>query len=84
MTKKQERESGYSSMAVGSLILSIASWLVLGIVLAPTAIILGIKAQKSQESGTRTMATIGIIIASVGLIFLFFMLMLALAAAGYR
>lgn len=84
MTSKKELEKGYSGLATTALIMSIVGWLILGIVLEPIALILGIRAMASENSSTKTMATIATVLSSVSLILIFIFFMIAIAAASYR
>lgn len=84
MTSKKELEKGYSGLATTALIMSIVGWLFLGIVLEPIALILGIRAMASQNSSTKTMATIATVLASVSLLLIFIFFMIAIAAVSYR
>lgn len=62
MTTKKELERSYRTMANWALVLSLISWLLLGIILAPTSLVLGIKALKAEATDTRITATIATII----------------------
>lgn len=84
MTSKKELEKGYSGLATTALIMSIVGWLILGIVLEPIALILGIRSMASENSSTKTMATIATVLASVSLLLMFIFFMIAIAAVSYR
>ena len=84
MTSKKELEKGYAGLATTALIMSIVGWLILGIVLEPIALILGIRAMASENSSTKTMATIATVLASVSLLLMFIFFMIAIAAVSYR
>ena len=77
MAKKDE--SGLRGLATASLICSIASWLILGIVLAPLGIIFGIMSLNSKNSGTKTMATVGLVIGVVSITVYIFSVMILLS-----
>lgn len=84
MTSKKELERSYATMANWALILSILSWLILGIILAPTGMVLGAKALKSESGATRATATIAMIVSGVGLAIFAITFMAAMAAISYR
>lgn len=84
MTTKQEQEKNYTTMANWALILSILSWLILGIVLAPAAFVLGAKSLRSSSSATRATGTIAMVISGIGLALLAITFMVGLAAIGAR
>ena len=84
MSSKKELEKGYSGLATAALIMAIAGWLVLGIILEPIALILGIRSMASENSSTKTMATIATVLASVSLLLMFIFFMIAIAAVSYR
>ena len=84
MSSKKELEKGYSGLATTALIMSIVGWLILGIVLEPIALILGIRSMASENSSTKTMATIATVLASVSLLLMFIFFMIAIAAVSYR
>jgi hypothetical protein len=84
MTSKQELERNYTSMANWALILSILSWIILGIILAPTSLVLGAKALNSKSGGTRAIATIAIIIGAVATAVLVISFMIGIAAVSMR
>lgn len=77
---EQERERSYTTMANWALILAILSWLVLGIVLAPTSIILGTKALKTKDGATKATAVIALIIGGIATAVLLFTFMVGYAA----
>lgn len=67
MTKKDD---GLRGIAVASLICSILSWLVFGIVLAPVGLALGLASIKSKNDMTSVIATIGAILGAISLVLL--------------
>ena len=86
VTKKElermERERSYRTMANWALVLSLASWLVLGIILAPASLILGIKALKAEATDTRITATIATIIGTISTAAMIFAFMVGMAAVA--
>ena len=66
--------------AVASIACGIGSWFVLGIILAPLGVVFAIIGMKSQDSSTRTMATLGMVISVAALSLLAFA-MIILASA---
>ncbi len=66
--------------AVASIACGIGSWFVLGIILSPLGVAFGIIGMKSQDSSTRTMATLGMVISVAALSLLAFS-MIILASA---
>lgn len=83
MTTKQENERSYTTMANWALILALLSWLILGIILAPTSLILAIKAGKSEDKATRMTATIAAIIGGISTLVMMMAIMIGLSALTY-
>lgn len=67
---------GMKGLAVAGVICGIASWFVLGIVLAPLGLVFSIVSMKSKDASTKTLATIGMAISVVAVSFLIFSLAL--------
>ena len=67
---------GMKGLAVAGVICGIASWFVLGIVLAPLGLVFSIVSMKSKDASTKTLATIGMTISVVAVSFLIFSLAL--------
>lgn len=84
MTSKAQLEQSYKSMANWGLVLSILSWLILGIILAPAGFIMGAKSQKSKDASTRITGTIAMIVSGIGLALFIIGFMVGLAAVSYR
>lgn len=80
MTTKQEE-----SVAIGvmSIVCSLASYAILGIVLAPLGIVLGCVALRKGETN-KTLGIVGIIIGAIAVAILLFSLFLASSITLYR
>ena len=63
---------GLKGLAIAGLVCGTASWLILGIVLAPLGLVFSILAMKSKDSSTKTIATVGMTISVVAVSFLIF------------
>jgi hypothetical protein len=63
---------GLKSLAIAGLVCGTASWLILGIILAPLGLIFSILAVKSNNSSTKTIAIIGIVISAIAVAVLVF------------
>lgn len=75
-------ENNQSSYAVASLVCSILSWVVLGIVLAPLSIIFGVISLSRKEKSAG-MAIAGIIIGSIATAVCVFSLIIISSVATY-
>lgn len=63
---------GLKGIAIASVVCGIGSWFILGIVLAPLGVVFGVMAMKSQDSSTKTWATVGMAVSIVALSLLLF------------
>lgn len=70
MANKKQEEESTPILGILSMVCAIVSWLVLGIVLAPISIIIGIVGACVEKE--KTPSIIGIIVGAIGLIVLIF------------
>lgn len=66
------KDDGLKGVAIASVVCGIGSWFILGIVLAPLGVVLGVMGMKSQDSSTKTWATVGMVVSIVALSLLLF------------